>query len=76
MRRKLLIPCPQCEGGESKFFYENKAATCSYCGGLKKVNIFDHHQTLKIEDERHDNIKAFVGDSRFTEYLEAKNKKR
>jgi hypothetical protein len=76
MRRKLMISCPQCEGGDSKFFYEQKLSVCSYCNGLKKVNIFDHHHTLGIADERHTNVAAFVSDPRFTEYLEAKSKKR
>lgn len=75
-RTKLMIPCPQCEGGDSKFFYEQKAAICSYCDGTKKVNIFDHHKTLNITDERYTNVSAFVADPRFTEYLEAKTKGR
>jgi len=75
MSRKLQIFCPQCTGGNSKYFYEHKTITCSYCGGVKKVDILDHHKVLNIVDERNDNVKAFVEDLRFIEYLEAKNKK-
>ena len=76
LRRKLMIPCPMCEGGDSRYFYEHKLATCTYCGGVKKVNIFDHHRALNVTDDRHENVKAFVADSRFTEYLEARSKRR
>lgn len=72
MRRKLMIPCPQCEGGDSKYFYDHKAATCSYCGGTKRVSIIDHHKTLAIVDDRHVNAMAFINDTRFVEYLERK----
>jgi len=75
-KRSLQILCPQCEGGDSRYFYEHKAATCSYCGGVKKVDILDHHKALNITDVRHENVIAFVTDSRFIEYLEAKNKRR
>lgn len=75
MRRKLMIPCPQCEGGDSKYFYDTKLATCTYCGGVKKIDIFEHFRVIGVEDERRDNVRSFVNDPRFTEYLEAKSKK-
>ena len=71
-RNKLLIPCPQCEGGNSKFYYTDRSAVCSYCNGSKKVNILDHHRTLNITDERNKNVQAFIADERFGEYLNSK----
>jgi hypothetical protein len=76
MHRKLYIPCPACSGGESKFFYESKIATCHYCCGVKKVDILYHHSMLNIFDGRNDNVKSFVTNPRFVDYLESKNKKR
>lgn len=72
MRRKLSIPCPQCQGGDSEYYYTQKAAVCTYCGGTKEVNILDHFKTIGIVDSRLDNVKSFVGDVRFFEYLESK----
>ena len=72
MRRKLVIQCPQCQGGESDYYYVQKAAVCSYCGGSKEVNILDHFKTIDVTDSRLDNVKAFIGDVRFFEYLESK----
>lgn len=76
MRRKLMIDCPQCDGGKSDYFYGKKLATCSFCGGTKETDLFHLHQLLNIVDERNSNSLAFVNDSRFTEYLEARNKRR
>jgi len=72
MRRILRIPCPQCQGGDSEYFYTQKAATCTYCGGTKEVNILDHFKTINVNDERADNVRAFIGDVRFFEYLESR----
>jgi hypothetical protein len=74
MRRKLMITCPQCEGGNSKYFRE--IVTCGYCGGSEKVNILDHHKILGITDERAENVRTFVNDPRFVEYLETIAKKK
>lgn len=72
--RILRIPCPQCEGGESQFFYTERAMICSYCNGMKEVNILDHFNTIGVSDERLENVKSFIDDPRFVEYLETRSK--
>ena len=74
MKRKLLIACHQCTGSSSDFF---KLNTCSYCGSTKKVDILEHMKVLKIDDERLENVKSFISDIRFIDYLsQSSGKKR
>lgn len=70
MKRILKIACPQCIGGTSDYF---KTATCSYCNRTKEVNILDHFRILGINDERLENVKNFIQDPRFVEYMGTKN---
>ena len=69
----LLIGCPACDSGDSKYFYGDQAEInrsihnkteeiCSYCKGKKKVNIFLHYKTLNItkDDERFKNVQDFI----------------
>jgi len=72
MRRKLLIPCPSCNEGKSQYYRDAKI-TCQYCRGAREVDILEHHALLGITDERHSNVKSFIADPRFTEYLTAKH---
>jgi len=71
MRKKLYIPCPQCQGGDSKYF-RAEGVSCSYCRGARTVDILFHHRRLNIEDDRNANVKSFVNDPRFQDYLESK----
>ena len=73
MKRRLLIPCPQCTGSTSDFF---KLNTCSYCGSTKKVDILEHMKVLNINDDRLHNVKCFIADPRFIEYLEQSSGKK
>ncbi len=70
MRRRLMIPCPQCTNSETDFFRFN---TCSYCNGKKEVDILHHFRMLDITDDRLENVKDFIKDPRFIEYLETKS---
>lgn len=72
MRRKLLIPCPNCNGGESKYF--KTEVICPYCKGTKQVDILNHHAVLGITDERNVNVREFLNGPRFQEYLIAKHR--
>ena len=65
----LFIPCPACDSGNSDYFYKSTVNElneskdiCSYCHGMKKVNILFHYKVLKItrEDERFRNVEDFI----------------
>jgi len=73
-RRKLYIQCPQCQGGNSKYYYKLREEQCSYCKGNKDVDILFHFRTLDIHDERLYNVEEFIQSDRFFEYMDMKNR--
>lgn len=72
MRKKLMIACPNCNGGNSQY-YREIGVSCSYCKGAKEIDILEHQKNLGVTDERNANVKSFISDPRFMEYLIAKH---